>query len=122
MTENIPRLTVANEMLSLLGSIQPDPFSPEHVPESGKRQQVESEGEDSEFRRAPDPEEDDDEEIETDEGTFMALGNRTDELAAAGACARREADAQALAEKENKRKREAGKADEKKKKQMTGRS
>lgn len=26
------RLTVANEMLSLQGSIQPDPFSPEHVP------------------------------------------------------------------------------------------
>lgn len=25
------RLTVANEMLSLQGSIQPDPFSPEHV-------------------------------------------------------------------------------------------
>jgi DNA-directed RNA polymerase I subunit RPA43 len=27
------RLMVANEMLSLLGSIQFDPFSPEHVPE-----------------------------------------------------------------------------------------
>ena len=26
------RLTVANQMLSLVGSIQPDPFSPEHVP------------------------------------------------------------------------------------------
>ncbi|KAI0298546.1 hypothetical protein BC826DRAFT_997946 [Russula brevipes] len=26
-------LTVANEMLSLVGSIQPDPFSPEHVPQ-----------------------------------------------------------------------------------------
>ena len=29
-----PRLTVANEMLSLLGSIQLDPFSPEHVPDN----------------------------------------------------------------------------------------
>src|SRR5258707_10668802 len=28
------RLTVANQMLSLVGSIQPDPFSPEHVPQS----------------------------------------------------------------------------------------
>jgi DNA-directed RNA polymerase I subunit RPA43 len=28
------RFTVANEMLSLLGSIQIDPFSPEHVPET----------------------------------------------------------------------------------------
>jgi len=28
------RLTVANEMLSLLGSIQLDPFSPEHVPDN----------------------------------------------------------------------------------------
>jgi DNA-directed RNA polymerase I subunit RPA43 len=27
------RLTVANQMLSLVGSIQPDPFSPEHVPQ-----------------------------------------------------------------------------------------
>jgi hypothetical protein len=28
------RLTVANQMLSLVGSIQPDPFSPEHVPQA----------------------------------------------------------------------------------------
>ena len=27
------RLTVANQMLSLVGSIQPDPFSSEHVPQ-----------------------------------------------------------------------------------------
>ena len=26
------RLTMANQMVSLIGSIQPDPFSPEHVP------------------------------------------------------------------------------------------
>ncbi|TFY79220.1 hypothetical protein EWM64_g4790 [Hericium alpestre] len=30
-------LTIANEMLSLLGSIQPDPFSPEHVPQPAQR-------------------------------------------------------------------------------------
>jgi DNA-directed RNA polymerase I subunit RPA43 len=28
------RLTIANQMLSLVGSIQPDPFSPEHVPQA----------------------------------------------------------------------------------------
>jgi DNA-directed RNA polymerase I subunit RPA43 len=27
-------LTVANQMLSLVGSVQPDPFSPEHVPQA----------------------------------------------------------------------------------------
>jgi len=27
-------LTVANQMLSLVGSIQPDPFSPEHIPQA----------------------------------------------------------------------------------------
>lgn len=30
-TDDSPRLTVANEMVSLVGSIQPDPFSPQHV-------------------------------------------------------------------------------------------
>lgn len=30
-------LTVANQMLSLKGSIQPDPFSPEHVPQPAVR-------------------------------------------------------------------------------------
>jgi len=34
-------LTVANQMLSLVGSIQPDPFSPEHVPQV-KPDQVQS--------------------------------------------------------------------------------
>lgn len=31
-------MTIANQMLSLLGSIQPDPFSPEHVPRSDQPQ------------------------------------------------------------------------------------
>ena len=31
--EHTRRLTVANQMLSLVGSIQHDPFSPEHVPD-----------------------------------------------------------------------------------------
>ena len=124
VTENILRLIVANEMLSLLGSIQPDPFSPEHVPESGKRQQIESDAEDSELHRAPDPQEDDeddDSEIETDEDTFKALGHRTDEIATAEAYSRREAETQALA-KENKRGRKAEKAEGKKRKRMTSRS
>lgn len=105
-------------MLSLLGSIQSDPFLPEHVPESGKRQQVESGAEDSEFHQAPDRGEDDDDddsEIEIDEDIFKALGNRTDEIAVAEACSRREADTQALEEKKNKRRRKVGKAEEKNK-------
>ena len=36
------RLTVANEMLSLLGSLQNDPFSPEHVAEGGSRTVLEA--------------------------------------------------------------------------------
>lgn len=29
---SVSRMTIANQMLSLLGSVQPDPFSPDHVP------------------------------------------------------------------------------------------
>ncbi len=36
------RLTVANQMLSLVGSIQPDPFSPEHVPQAKQDRAVQS--------------------------------------------------------------------------------
>lgn len=32
MTDAADRLKLANQMLSLVGSIQPDPFSPAHVP------------------------------------------------------------------------------------------
>ncbi|KAI0028787.1 hypothetical protein K488DRAFT_31326, partial [Vararia minispora EC-137] len=36
-------LTIANQMLSLIGSIQPDPFSPEHVPHPVRSQPMPTE-------------------------------------------------------------------------------
>lgn len=42
-------MTIANQMLSLLGSIQPDPFSPDHVPRPEQLQSI------SQGVRAPSP-------------------------------------------------------------------
>lgn len=67
----LTRLTVANEMLSLVGSIQHDPFSPEHVAVASKPvpkktapaiENVESDGEDDE-----DSEEEDGEDSEVEQ-------------------------------------------------------
>ncbi|KAF8273007.1 hypothetical protein EI94DRAFT_1677401 [Lactarius quietus] len=58
--------TVANQMLSLVGSIQPDPFSPEHVPQA-KPGRVRSPQPDSNTHPVPDPNEsgeNDDEELD----------------------------------------------------------
>ncbi|KAF5385752.1 hypothetical protein D9615_002481 [Tricholomella constricta] len=111
-------LTVANEMLSLLGSIQPDPFSPEHRPESSaaEKHPTESEMEDIEVEHEMELQEEDEEELESDEeDTFKTLGKMTDEAAAAEA-ERRAAEEAALAEaQEKKRKRKAEKAEGKKK-------
>ncbi|KAG5650673.1 hypothetical protein H0H81_011408 [Sphagnurus paluster] len=107
-------LIVANEMLSLLGSIQSDPFSSEHKPESGaKTSPTESEIEvehDIEPRDTSNEEDD----LESDEDTFKTLGKMTDKAAAAEV-ARRAATEAALAEreKEKKRKRKAQKGKEK---------
>ena len=61
------RLTVANEMLSLLGSLQNDPFSPEHVAERGPRAVPgESEVEDIEVERQMEP--------SSEESAFERLG------------------------------------------------
>jgi DNA-directed RNA polymerase I subunit RPA43 len=78
------RLTVANEMLSLLGSLQNDPFSPEHVAERGSPSKTvlgESDIEDIEVEREiePSPEEED---IEID--TFERLGKMSDKAEAEG--------------------------------------
>ncbi|KAF8070208.1 hypothetical protein FPV67DRAFT_1006801 [Lyophyllum atratum] len=109
-------LIVANEMLSLLGSIQPDPFSPEHVPESGaKTTRTDSEIEAIEVLHEIDPGEEEEDELESDDDTFKALGKTTDEAAVAQA-ARHAAEVVALAEKEKKRKRKEEKANGKKQK------
>lgn len=118
----IIRLTVANEMLSLLGSIQVDPFSPEHVPETGpstRRAPSVSDIEEVEREVVVDVEEEEEDEIESDEDTFKALGKMTDEAAIQ---AKREAEEAAQAEqpaKEKKRKRKADKPEGKTKKKKT---
>lgn len=119
----VSRLTVANEMLSLLGSVQSDPFSPDHVPETGsvaKRDVAESEMEASEVQREMEMEMEEEveqeEEEESDEDTFKTLGRMTDEAVAAETTARQRAEAAALVEKEKKRKRKTEKAEGKKQK------
>lgn len=112
--EHFDRLTVANEMLSLLGSIQSDPFSPEHVPESGpaaKTSPTESEIERAEVQKEIQP--DDEDESDDDEDTFQML----EKMSGHAEKARRLADEEAaLAEKETKRKRKTEKVENKKQK------
>ncbi|KAF9461308.1 hypothetical protein BDZ94DRAFT_1310738 [Collybia nuda] len=104
-------LTVANEMLSLLGSIQEDPFSPEHAPKPGPSAKCTpsvSDIENVEDEPRADPSEEGEEEIESDEDTFKALGKMTDKVAAQ---AKREADEAAQNKettREKKRKRKTG--------------
>ncbi|KAG9316722.1 hypothetical protein JVU11DRAFT_2782 [Chiua virens] len=80
-------LTIANEMLSLQGSIQPDPFSPEHVPHPNKEpspafaRDGTSDVEDHhEGDRADKEDEDED---ESDGDTFRYLAKLSDEARAA---------------------------------------
>lgn len=95
-------LTVANNMLSLIGSIQPDPFSPEHIPANASSAQeatedadVAAEDVDLEDEAGTDDGEDSDE----DDDPFAKLGKMGD------AAAQRQAEeAQASKmEKENER-------------------
>lgn len=78
-------LTVANEMLSLLGSLQPDPFSSRHTvnqqPETKKQsgESLESEGDDSDAKSDSNSESEEDSEDEDSEAdTFQMLGKRKD--------------------------------------------
>jgi DNA-directed RNA polymerase I subunit RPA43 len=66
------RVTVANEMLSLLGSLQTDPFSPEHGGSSTKSVLGESEIEDIEVEREIEPSAEEEDQIED---TFEILGS-----------------------------------------------
>ncbi|KAG6862220.1 hypothetical protein C0995_002151 [Termitomyces sp. Mi166 len=119
LTFTVIGLTVANEMLSLLGSMQSDPFSPEHVPESGlavKASPTESEAERAEVQN--EIQIDDEDESDSDEDTFKTLGKMSED-AAAQEKARRLADEEAaLADKEKKRKRKAEMAENKKQKRI----
>ena len=96
------RLTIANQMLSVIGSIQPDPFSPEHVPKRTAPASPESEEADEVLQQlvtesvaAGDLEEDSDEE----DDPFQRLGKMADEAKRAELRAREEAEAAAAVAK-----------------------
>ncbi|EDR11429.1 uncharacterized protein LACBIDRAFT_293037 [Laccaria bicolor S238N-H82] len=72
-------LTVANEMLSLLGSIQPDPFSPEHTIRPQSKKEIHSEVEEDVVEEKS--ELDDGIDDDSDEDTFTMLGKQADQAA-----------------------------------------
>lgn len=110
----IRRLTMANQMLSVIGSIQPDPFSPEHVPKRTAPASPESEEADEVPNQlvvesaAADDLEDSDEANDT----FRRLGKRADEAKQAGLKAREEAEAAAVAAKAAKKRKKKRRAEE----------
>jgi len=109
-------LTVANQMLSLVGSVQPDPFSPEHVPSHQTPVASSSRPQRAAAALAtldePDDDQVDDELLEggsdDEEDTFAMLGRRGDE--AVKRDAERRAKEEEAAKKERKRKRKEAKA------------
>lgn len=113
LRQAVYRLTIANQMLSLVGSIQVDPFAPEHVPEGSQSttqptQAFEVDGTDEIVVEEPSDSEDED--------TFDAL-HRAAADAASRETARKEKEAQEAKEaKEKKRKRKEAKATDKKRK------
>ncbi|KAF8894143.1 hypothetical protein BD779DRAFT_1505440 [Infundibulicybe gibba] len=96
-------LTVANEMLSLLGSIQTDPFSPDHVPRAGPLNDT-SGGTGSDSEGSGEPDEgmynEDALEIASDdeEDTFVKLGLEADKAASREAKRKAEVAAQVAKE------------------------
>jgi DNA-directed RNA polymerase I subunit RPA43 len=98
---------MANQMLSIIASIQPDPFSPEHVPKSAAPVSPESEEADEVLNQlvmepvATDDPEDSDEENDA----FRRLGKMADEAKRAELKAREEAEAAAVTAKAARKKR-----------------
>ena len=87
-------LTIANDMLSLIGSIQPDPFDPRHDAAPSRSQEVEDEDEElpaAPLRASASDDEDadiakvDQEEEEDAEGLLQKLGREADKVAAKAA-------------------------------------
>lgn len=109
-----PRLTMANQMLSIIGSIQPDPFSPEHVPKRTAPASLESEEADEVLNQlvtepaAADDLEDSDEENDA----FRRLGKMADEAKRAELKAREEAEAAAVTAKAAKKEKKKRRAEE----------
>ncbi|KAI0705049.1 hypothetical protein C8T65DRAFT_653060 [Cerioporus squamosus] len=98
-------LTIANQMLSLVGSIQPDPFSPEHVPKAAVTTAPSQPASAHLSEREVDAmmEEEDKEDSDDDLDPFQKLGKMADEEE------RRAREAQEEGQKEKKRKRKAEK-------------
>ena len=102
---SVCRLTIANQMLSLVGSIQPDPFSPEHVPQATVTTASAAATSRSVSEREVDAlmAESEGEESDEDMDPFQKLGKMADEEA------QRAREAQEETRKEKKRKRKEGK-------------
>jgi DNA-directed RNA polymerase I subunit RPA43 len=94
------RLTVANEMLSLLGSVQHDPFSPEHVPRNAQSVGTPSPASEDEVAQITVGGSDDD---ESDGDVFTHLGKMGDEAVVREA--RRQEEEEAVRKEKKKRKR-----------------
>ena len=106
------RLTIANQMLSVIGSIQPDPFSPEHIPKRTAPASPESDEANEVLNQlviepaiAGDLEEDSDDE----DDAFRRLGKMADEAKRAELKAREEAEVAAAAAKAAKEKKKKDK-------------
>ena len=110
----ILRLTMANQMLSVIGSIQPDPFSPEHVPKRTAPVSPESEEADEVLNQLVMESAVADELEDSDEAnnTFRRLGKRADEAKRAGLKAREEAEVSAVAVKAAKKGKKKRRAEE----------
>lgn len=100
------RLTMANQMLSVVGSIQPDPFSPEHVPKRAAPISLESEEANevlNELITEEALEDDLGEESDDENDTFRRLGKMADEAKRAELMAKQEAETAVAATKTAKK-------------------
>ncbi|KAJ3571761.1 hypothetical protein NP233_g3536 [Leucocoprinus birnbaumii] len=103
-------LTVANEMLSLQGSIQLDPFSPAHTARTEvTRHTEEAEAEADDLENEP---EDESEDAGSDVDTFQLLGRKAAQAAAADKQKRKLEEPQQQAEAPRKKKRKGQKEGE----------
>jgi DNA-directed RNA polymerase I subunit RPA43 len=96
---------MANQMLSVIGSIQPDPFSPEHVPKTAAVSPESEEADEVLNQLMIEPTGADDLGEDTDEenDTFRRLGKLADEAKRAELKARQETEAAAAAAKAAKK-------------------
>ena len=114
-------LTIANDMLSLIGSIQPDPFDPRHDASPSRSQEVEEDDEElpaAPLRASMSDDEDadiakvDQEEEEDAEGLLQKLGREADKVAAKAAKKeKRKKDGENQKEKKRKHESEAAAAE-----------